>query len=186
MLKDLVQENVSVEAYLLQEEKATVRHEFVNGKLFEMSGGTRFHEKIITNIIVLLSNLLRGKNYEVYAQGLRCSPNPDCYYYPDVLVTNEIFSDIRFSKHPILLTEVLSPTTRSYDAVDKFIAYRAMSSVEYYLLVEPDYYLVTLYYKTPEGEWMAEIFNKKTDIIDFPKLDIKLPLEEIYYGLEIG
>jgi len=183
MLKELVQENMSVEAYLMQEEKAPVRHEFVNGKLFEISGGTRFHEKVIMNISSILNFLLRTKGYEVFAQGLRCSPNNERYYYPDILVTNEVFSDERFSKQPILLAEVLSPSTRSYDAVDKFIAYRAIPTVEYYLLIEPDSFLVTLHYKTAEGEWMAEIFNKKNSIIDLPKLNVQLPLEEIYFGV---
>lgn len=184
MLKELlVQENISAEAYLLQEEKATVRHEFINNKLFETPGGTRFHEEVIGNLFAFFYNLLRLKGYKIYAQGMRCSPSNQRYYYPDILVTNEVFSDIRFSNFPILLVEVLSPSTRVYDAVDKFIDYRSIASLEYYLLVEPDYYHVTLYYKTAEGEWMAEVFNKKTAIIDLQKLEIQLPMEEIYFGL---
>lgn len=184
MLKELlVQENISAEAYLLQEEKATVRHEFINGKLFEMPGGTRFHEEVITNLVTYLNPILRVKKYKTFAQGMRCSPSSQRYYYPDILVTNEVFSEIRFSNLPILLVEVLSPSTRVYDAVDKFIDYRSIPTLEYYLLVEPDYYHATLYYKTAEGEWMAEVFNKKTAVIDLQKLGIQLPMEEIYFGL---
>ena len=184
MLKELVQENLSAEAYLQQEEKAAVRHEFINGKLYEMSGGTRFHEKVISNLVIILGLLLRDKGYDVFAQGLRFSTGIQRYYYPDIVVTNEVFTDIRFSQNPVLLAEVLSPSTRSYDTVDKFIDYRSISSLEYYLLVEPDYWHVTLNYKTPEGEWMAEVFNKKTLVINLPKLGIQLPLQDIYFGLE--
>jgi len=184
MLKEQVQENISAEAYLLQEEKATVRHEFINGKLYEMPGGTRLHEKVIMNLSTTLNLLLRTKGYEVFARGLRFSTGIQRYYYPDIVVTNESFADNRFSQKPILLAEVLSPSTRSYDMVDKFIDYRSISAVEYYLLVEPDYCHVTLNYKTAEGEWMAEVFNKKTSVIDLPKLGIQLSLEDIYFGLE--
>lgn len=184
MLREKVQENISVEEYLLQEEKAMVRHEFVNGKLFEMSGGTRFHEKVIFNITRTLGNLLFDKGYEILAQGMRCSPNNQRYYYPDILITNEEFSDIRYSQKPVLLAEVLSPATRSFDIVDKFIDYRTIPTLEYYLLVEPEYYHVTLNYKTLQGEWMAEVFNKKTALIDITKLNIQLRLEDIYFGLE--
>lgn len=184
MIRELVQENISAETYLLQEEKATVRHEFINGKLYEMPGGTRFHEEVISNIFGNLYSLLHKSGYKLYAQGMRCSPNKQQYYYPDVLVTNEVFTDNRFSQKPVLLSEVLSPSTRSFDTVDKFIAYRTIPSVEYYMLVEPDYCHVTLNYKTPEGEWMAEVFNKRTSVVDLPKLNIQLPLADIYFGLE--
>jgi Uma2 family endonuclease len=184
MLKEQVLENISAEAYLQQEEKAAVRHEFINGKLYEMPGGTRFHEKVIMNLSTILNLLLRTKGYEVFAQGLRFTTEVQRYYYPDILVTNESFTDIPFSRNPALLAEVLSPSTRSYDTVDKFIDYRSIFSVEYYLLVEPDYCHVTLNFKTPEGEWMAEVFNKKTSVIDLPKLGIQLSLDDIYFGLE--
>lgn len=184
MLKEQVQENISAEAYLQQEEKAAVRHEFINGKLYEMPGGTRFHEKVIMNLSTILNLLLRNKGYEVFAQGLRFNTGIQRYYYPDIIVTNELFTDIRFSQNPVLLAEVLSPSTRSYDTVDKFIDYRSISAVEYYLLAEPDYCHVTLNYKTAEGEWMAEVFNKKTSVIDLSKLGIQLSLDDIYFGLE--
>ncbi|HEX8277807.1 MAG TPA: Uma2 family endonuclease [Segetibacter sp.] len=184
MIRELVQENLSAETYLLQEEKATVRHEFINGKLYEMPGGTRFHEEVVINLSTTLNLLRRNNGYKVFAQGLRCSPNKQQYYYPDVLVTNEVFTDNRFSQKPVLLSEVLSPSTRSFDTVDKFIGYRTIPSVEYSMLVEPDYCHVTLNYKTPEGEWMAEVFNKKTSVVDLPKLNIQVPLADIYFGLE--
>lgn len=184
MLKEPIQENISAEAYLLREEKAAARHEFINGKLYEMPGGTRMHEKVIINLSTILNILLRSQGYDVFAQGLRCSTNAERYYYPDILVTNEKFPDVRFSQKPVLLSEVLSPSTRVIDFVDKFIDYRSISSVEYYLLIEPDYCHATMNYKTPDGEWMAEVFNKKTAVIDLPKIGIQLKLEDIYFGLE--
>ena len=71
-------------------------------------------------------------------------------------------------QQPVLLGEVLSPSTRTF-TVDKLIAYRTIPSLEFYLLVEPDYCHVTLNYKTEEGEWMAEVFNKITDDIKLAK-----------------
>ena len=69
---------------------------------------------------------------------MRCSSSNQRYYYPDVLVTNEVFADNRFAQKPVLLAEVLSPATRSFDMVDKFMDYSTIPTLGYYLLVEPE------------------------------------------------
>ena len=67
---------------------------------------------------------------------------------------------------------------------DKFIEYRNLNSLEYYLLAEPEYYHVTLHSKTNQGVWMSETYRKLTDIIKLPLIGAELPLSEIYKGLE--
>ena len=89
-------------------------------------------------------------------------------------------------QQPVLLDEVLSPSTRTFDTVDKFIAYRTIPSLEFYLLVEPDFCHVALNYKIAEGEWMAEVFNKITDDIKLAKLKYSTAFVRYYFGLDWG
>ncbi len=85
---------------------------------------------------------------------MRSSPNKERYYYPDLSVTNEVFADDRFSQQPVMLGELLSPSTRSYDTVDKFIAYRTIPAFGYYLLpliIRP----------TRENGWQKSLIKKR-------------------------
>ena len=167
--------------YLKMEEKSPVRHEFINGKIYEMSGGSMLHEKIIMN----LAFLLRIGGLEVFAQGLRVRPPASAdYYYPDVLVTAEKVARVYYAEAPLLIAEVLSPSTRIFNIVDKFIAYRQFPSLHYYLLAEPDFCQVTLFYKGEAGEWESEVFHQLTAVISLEKLGVQLRVSEIYSGME--
>ncbi len=135
----------TVQEYFLLEESEEVRHEFINGNLIEMSGASREHHKICKNLLRLLERLLEGKGYEVYIENMKVKiQNENQYYYPDIFVTQEPETDEnRFVQfQPELIIEVLSETTRTKDMVDKFIQYRKIDSLQYYLLVEPQKLLV--------------------------------------------
>ncbi len=172
---------ITEQEYLKMEEKSLVRHEFINGKLYEMSGGSMLHEKIIMN----LAFLLRIAGLEVFAQGLRVRPpETENYYYPDVLVTAEKVAKVFYAEAPLLIAEVLSPSTRIFNLVDKFIAYRQFHSLHYYLLAEPDFCQVTLFYKGETGDWESEVFHQLTAVISLEKLGVQLPVSQIYSGMD--
>ena len=85
-----------------------------------------------------------------------------------------------YSTQPVLIAEVLSESTRKFDMIDKFIQYQKLDTLQYYLLVEPDKYLVILYKKAEEGNWQSNTFTAITDIIDLPKFNISIALKDIY------
>jgi Uma2 family endonuclease len=172
---------ITEEEYLQLEEKATVRHEFISGKMYEMPGGSNNHEDVISNIHVQLS-LQRLKTV---SQGLRVrNPQNKSYYYPDVLVRPHGGGKAGYTETPLLIAEVLSPSTRINDLSDKFIAYRHFASLEYYLVVEPDFCYVNLFSKDESGEWQSEVYNQFTDVVPLPKLNASLPVKDIYEGLD--
>jgi Uma2 family endonuclease len=175
---------ISEAEYLAMEEQSQVRHELYHGNLIEMPGGTIYHETVVMNIAFILKTFFEKAGFKVFATGLKLKLASDKYFYPDILLTNEIFQNKLYSTEPIFLIEVLSPATRTFDMVDKFIAYRTISSLEYYLLVEPEYYHATLHFKSADGTWQSETYRKLTEEIKLPKLDISLPLSAIYKGLE--
>ena len=84
----------------------------------------------------------------------------------------------------LLLAEVLSPSTRVNDLTDKFLAYQQFTSLHYYLIAEPDFCQVTLFYKGETGEWESELFRKPTDILQLEKLAVQFPLSDIYEGID--
>jgi len=169
--------------YLLFEETAQDRHEFYQGNLIQMPGGTIFNETLILNISLFLNAFFCKSDFKVFASGLKLRLNPEKYFYPDVMLTNEKFSEIRFANAPIFIAEVLSPATRTFDMVDKFLDYRSLPSLQYYLLAEPEYYHVTLHTKGADGTWQSDTYRKLTDLIDLPLIGAKLPMAEIYQGL---
>ncbi len=128
----------SVREYFLLEESSDIRHEFINGNLIEMSGASREHYKICKNLLRLLENLLRDKGYEVYMENMKVKiQDEDQFYYPDIFITKEPETDanryVQFQ--PELIIEVLSETTRTKDLADKFIQYRKINTLSYYLVM---------------------------------------------------
>ena len=104
------------------------------------------------------------------------------YYYPDVFITNHPL-DLQnkyIKQFPLLLIEVLSDGTRKFDMIDKFIQYQKIETLEYYILVEPDFMYVNCFSKDDKGEWQSAIYNKVTDLVSLNKLGIELPLQGIY------
>ncbi len=176
--------NMTDAEYLSLEETALIRHELFHSNLIEMPGGTVYHETLVMNIGFWLRSILGEKSFKVFLSGLKLRISDSVYFYPDVLITNEVFKNPLFSSSPIFVAEVLSPGTRSFDTADKFLEYRNLPSLQYYLLAEPEYYHVTLHYKTNEGVWMSETYRKLADIIKLPLVGTELPLSEIYKGLE--
>ena len=106
----------------------------------------------------------------------------DQFYYPDIFITREPETDnnryVQFA--PELIIEVLSETTRTKDMVDKFIQYRKINSLSYYLLVEPQKCLVLCNIKDEKGDWDMVSYTKPGEIIQLPALNIFLPLNDIY------
>lgn len=169
--------------YFLSEEAGDVRHEFINGNLIEIPDDSREHHFICQNILRTLETLFSNNAYEVYIGSMKVKiQNENQYYYPDIFITKEPETDEnRFVQfQPELIVEVLSETTRTKDMVDKFIQYRRINSLQYYLLVEPQKLLVLCNSKDKNGDWDTASYTKADEIIQLPILHIELSLEKIY------
>ncbi len=173
----------TVGEYILLEEAGEVRHEFVNGNLYEMSGASREHHKLCKKLLRLLEDLLLGKGYEVNMENMKVAiPGGNQFYYPDIFITKENQTeDNKYIQYqPELIIEVLSESTRTKDSIDKFIQYRKIGTLKYYLVAEPEKCLVMCYFKQANGEWDMISYTQKEEIIQLPNLNISLPLHQIY------
>ena len=173
----------TVDEYILLDEASDIRHEFINGQLYDMSGATDLHNEICFNLTLLFKTLLGKKGFKVYMEGVKCKIQGEEYYtYPDVFITNDASDQENkyIKQHPSLIVEVLSDSTRKYDTVDKFIQYQKIDALQYYILVEPEVYSVHCFSKDEQGEWQAAIFTKLKEIIELKLLSINLPIQLIY------
>lgn len=180
-LTEINKKFASDEEYFLFEEGSELKHELINENLYEMSGVSKYHNTISRIILMLFTSLLKNKDWEIYYEGFKVKTPNDNYFYPDVCVC---FPDVKkyFTDQPLLIVEVLSETTRSFDLTDKFIQYRKIETLEYYLCIEPEQQVVIFNFKNELGEWMTETFTKDESVITLPKLSISFTVKEIYQG----
>ncbi|MXV84079.1 Uma2 family endonuclease [Candidatus Poribacteria bacterium] len=161
-----------------------IRHEYLNGELIAMSGASREHNLITINVSTALHTRLRGSRCETYANDMRVStPTTTSYFYPDVVVVCEEprFEDDVFDTllNPILLVEVLSPSTKAYDRGEKFAHYRHLSSLQEYLLVAQDEVCVE-HYRRQKKQWIFTEFQDIEESLPLASIQCELPLQEIY------
>lgn len=179
----LKQHRLSHEEYFALEQAEDQRYEYHAGEVFAMAGGSESHALIGSNILVGLVNALRGKPCRVYGADMKLYVRDyDKFCYPDVQVLCE--KGIRDKTHvenPVLVVEVLSDSTESYDRGLKFEHYRSIESLQYYVLVDQERQHVDLYERESEGRWTL---TSPQDRLVFPRLGVALDVEEIYRQVE--
>lgn len=167
------------EEYFLFEEKSELRHELINGNLYEMSGVSIFHNNIVLNLVILLQSLLKGTSWKFAMESFKIKTPHNNFFYPDIAIFHPEVEKY-FSEKPVLIIEVLSDTTRKYNLTDKFIQYQKIETLFYYLCIEPEQQVVIFYFKQNDGEWMTDTLTKDEQVISLPKLNISFSIKDIY------
>jgi Uma2 family endonuclease len=177
--------------YLVLEENATEKHEFYKGEIFVRSGGTSPHNIIAVNIVSLLHSALRPHPCLVYSSDMRVRiESVDYATYGDAMV---ICGEVQYYKNrtdvvtnPLLILEVLSPSTRKFDQTTKFELYRYLPSFEHYLIVDSDRSYVEYHQKIGE-KWSTTYYRDliQTVHLQLPHADLELPLARIYEKVEV-
>ncbi|MBD2569959.1 Uma2 family endonuclease [Anabaena lutea] len=182
-----VERRYSLDEYRVIEEKAEGRSEYRDGEIVPMPGGSLNHSRISGNIFAFLKFLLRDTQFEPINSDLRLwIPEHKRGVYPDVMVfegepqLNENRTDEVLN--PILIVEVLSPSTADYDRQSKFRMYRSIPSFCEYLLVEQDEPFIEKYSKQSQG-WLLSDFNDLEKSISLESVGVELPMAEIYRGV---
>ena len=176
---------VTLEEYRAIAETATEHLEYRNGEIITMSGGTATHSAIASNFLIYLGFLLRDTDFRLYNSDLRVWIHEhQCGTYADVLVINgePEFNGDRSDEilNPLLIVEVLSPSTEGYDRGDKFRKYRSIASFCEYLLVSQSEPYIEHYSKLEGDRWQLEISDRLDQKITLQSLSVDLPMQEIY------
>lgn len=188
MREPLRQEPMSVEAYLALEKQADVRHEYVAGYVYAMTGARLRHNAIILNIVDRLRQATRGGPCRVFTEGVKVRVGADRIYYPDALVTcgpQDLASVLAVD--PCLVVEVVSQSSHRTDHIEKRDAYGAMTAIQSYLIVEQDRRQVTLVRRETDGAWRGRLVTDTHGgaILALPCPPLTLTLDEIYEGLDV-
>ncbi len=160
------------EEYLAAEKSADFKSEYYNGQIFAMADGSGRHSVVAGNLLTELNLKLRKRPYTVFNSDIKVLIKANgLYTYPDVTV---VCDEVQYAANkdgsirddiltnPVLLAEVLSPSTESYDRRGKFSLYRALPSLQHYLLVDPTRPWVDYYQKTGQG-WLLRSYESLED-----------------------
>lgn len=185
MTSSVKQNYYTSEEYLNQEETSLVKHEYINGEIIKMTGGTPNHNEICLNLATTLKSKLRGQNAKVYMTDLRLwIPSYQVYTYPDIMVIKgqPILVENRQDTitNPSLIIEVLSKSTKNYDQGDKFDYYCSLTTFQEYILVDQYQYHVKHYTKQADQQWLITTYNSQNEAFQLISFDCQIHLSEIY------
>ena len=172
------------EEYLTWERKQPFKNEYHNGQIIAMSGASRSHNRITVDITIQLGNQLMDSDCEVFASEMRVRTSPEVsYFYPDVIVVcgEPRFEDDTFDTllNPIIVIEVLSPSTAAFDRGEKFEHYKQITSLQEHILISQDRVRVEHYWH--EGtQWTHNTFQNLEDVLSLTSIECEVSLRAIY------
>ncbi len=178
------------EQYLELDRASDVKNEYWYGEMYAMAGGSPPHSCVINRIQTALTVRLDDRDCVVFNADLRVSVRWDTLItYPDATVVcgEPQYVDDRFDTvtNPILVAEILSPSTAIKDRGAKAVLYRQVPSMREILLVEPSPVFIEHYWKLANGHWELETITDQAAVIKFPSLDCEIPVGEIYRKVEM-
>ena len=176
---------LTVAEYLAFERTSESKHEFFDGSIFAMTGGTPAHSLIASNFIREAGNALKDRPCVVYTSDLRVKVNATgLYTYPDVTIVcgEQKFDDDQRDTliNPTIVVEVLSKSTASYDRGPKSKHFRKIDSLQALILIEQDCPVVEVYCRQSDGKWILSDATELTESIAIEPIGISIPLAEIY------
>ncbi|MEJ7592932.1 MAG: Uma2 family endonuclease [Planctomycetaceae bacterium] len=183
-------DRLSVIDYLRAERASELKHEFHEGEVAVMVGGSLRHAKIITNLVNVFSELLTDKDADVLSQALRVRVDAaDLYTYPDVIIVcgSPVLEDAHNDTlmNPTVIIEVLSPSTEAYDRGQKFGYYRQIPSLQEYVLVAQHQPLIDHFLRQESGSWVIRNGCERIDqVLKLQTLELEVPLRRIYHRID--
>jgi Uma2 family endonuclease len=174
------------EEYLTLEATSQEKHEFYHGEIFAMAGGTFNHAEISGNVYSTLRTKLRNQPCRPTNSDMRIGTPSGLMTYPDVAIfcgQPELIDNQRTLLNPVVIIEVLSPSTRGYDQGDKFRLYRSIATFRAYLLIDSECVHLQQFHRSAAHEWILHEYTDLTEIIYLCSIDESLSLAEIYENI---
>ena len=190
MIQPLEQHTYTHEEYLEFETASDERHEYVNGEIRPMTGGTPDHNEIAINLATLLKATLRGKPYRIFGADQRLwIPDRNLYTYPDVMVVKKPLQ-LQTGRtdtvtNPCFIAEVLSKSTQDYDHGEKFSAYRTLESFCEYLLIDQYQIHVEHYIKTSANQWLLSEYKDPIVTLSLSVFEAQIKIVDLYENIEL-
>ena len=179
------QAKMSLEAFLVWENAQPERHEFHRGDVFAMVGARRTHGTIVGNLMRELGNQLKGSPCRPFTDGMKIQIASDTILYPDVFVTcdkADHATEMIF-RAPMVVFEVLSPSTQGYDRSQKFALYRRLPALREYVLIDPETRRVEAFRRGSDDLWVLHDMSE-TAVLQLPALGVEIALAEVFDGVD--
>jgi len=175
---------LTAEEYLALERSSEAKHEYADGEIFAMSGGTRAHSLVSGNVLGEVRTALSERDCEVHGSDMRIKiPATGRYVYPDASVVcgDALFEDDEEDTllNPSVIVEVLSKSTEPYDRGDKFESYQSVASLCEYVLVSQKKVRVEHYSLQPDGTWVLRVLGAG-ERLALPSIGCEIAVDRIY------
>lgn len=180
----------NAEEYLALEKTADYRSQFYDGEIFAMAGASRRHNVAAGNLYANLHFQLRNRPCEIYQNDMRVKVSRDLYTYPDIVI---VCGEPRIEKKhgenlldPLIIIEVLSPSTEKFDRGEKAQLYRLMPSLEEYVLISQDKMHVEHFVRQKNGGWLLTELSDAGDILELPTIACQVSLSDVYAKIDFS
>ena len=175
---------MTVDEYMEFEEKSPIRHEYVNGAIYAMTGVSVAHARIARELVMSVGGHLRGGPCELFSTDLKLlirSDTDEVIYYPDIMVACQRDDwGPNYVRNPKLVAEILSPSTQHIDRREKAMTYRRIASLEEYVLLAQDDHKVIMQRRTEN--WRPQSYSGPEATVEFRSIGLAVPLAQIYEG----
>lgn len=181
----------TAEQYLDLERHTEIRHEFLDGTVYAMSGASRAHSAICFNLAGSLHPQLRDTACQGFSQDMKVrAGDASLFAYPDLTIVcgepvlHDDHGDVLIN--PVVIFEVLSRSTEAYDRGEKFERYKTIETLTDYVLVSQDRARVEHFSRQPDGAWPLTEVNGLDASLGLASIDCRLPLAEVYDRIEFA
>lgn len=181
-------DRLSINEYLSFERESQKKHEYYKGEIFAMSGASGRHNIIFANFFGELLFKLKGKSCRPFGSDMRLHiPQNSLFTYPDISV---YCGDVKLidddnALEPVVLIEILSPSTQNYDRGDKFKLYREIPALREYILVDTETINIEVFRLNKANHWELEEYTSPDQQLQIPALELTLPVSELYKGTRL-
>jgi Uma2 family endonuclease len=177
------------EDYLSVEEMSAVRHEFLNGEIFAMAGGTPEHAALSAAVVLVLGRRLEGRPCRTYSADLRIRVVATglATYADAAVICGDPIRDPASPTHvtnPIVIAEVLSQSTEAYDRGEKREHYQQIASLREYVLVAQDKREIEVYARAAGGIWQRSV-HRAARTVNVPSIGIEFTVDELYNAASV-
>jgi len=170
--------------FLQWESKQDLRYEFDGAQPIAMAGGTAAHAAIQRNLALALGTRLRGKPCQFFGSDLKVEVAGSCRYPDGIVVCSPVDNAAIIVNNPVVIFEILSPSTASEDRTVKAREYQSTPSVQHYIMLEQDRIAATVYSRA-DGDWIVQILLENA-LLSMPEIEIEFPLAELYEDIKFS
>jgi Uma2 family endonuclease len=180
---------ITPEEYLAMEEAAAYKSEYYRGEIFAMAGASKNHNRINFDLGTSINLALKATNCEVFANEMKLWIKAEnIFTYPDLMIVcgKAEFYEGRDDAlvNPVVIFEILSDSTKVRDRIEKFDFYRSLPSFQEYILIDQYKIHVEQMYLETRNKWILSEYNEITDVLKLAKVNVQIPLQEIYRRVE--